>query len=170
MKIDQLERCLTGKLKLRKKDETRHTDYQLRCNGGLIPLPRLLRMSRGSGEITDTNFGGIAKALGLNEHALRDTEGCRIGRPCILLCLTGRLLDFIITRRQADGDAFRPGLIAMVESIELILEDCESTQADAWTPCERKALDRWTEMFEKLRSDAELTLVVNKILALVVHP
>src|SRR5947208_1045608 len=123
MKIKELEKRLTGKLELERNPAAPHTDYRLRCAGRIVSLPTLLRVSHGSGELVDKNLGNVAKALGLNEYLLKEMVGCRVGRPCVLLCLAARLLEFVRRQRQEQGEVFRQGLLAMLQSIELLLTE-----------------------------------------------
>ncbi len=163
MKIKQLDSRLTGKLRLEKNDATRHVDYRLRCAGKIIGLPTLLRVSHGSGELADNNLGGIAKGLGLNEHALKEMVGCRVGRPCVLLCLSAKLLEFVQRQRQEQGEVFRPGLLAMLESIELLLAEPGFEQPRAWTAAERQALERSLATVESLGVDKDCGSIARKL-------
>ena len=93
MKKAELNRCLVGKLRLQRYEGARHVDYRLVCSGNIVPIPTLLRVSHGDGDVAGNNLGGIARALGINEHSAKQMVGCRIGRPCVLLCVSTRLLD-----------------------------------------------------------------------------
>jgi hypothetical protein len=164
MKINELDRCLKGKLHLEQSDPARHADYRLRCSGKIIGLPMLLRVSHGSGELANNNLHGIAKALGLNEHLLKEMVGCRIGRACVLLCLSSKLLEFVEHQRQEQGEVFRPGVLAMLESIKLLLAEPEFAQPITWTGTERKALERSLTTVEGLSSDKDFGLVAKKLI------
>ena len=164
MKIKQLADRLTGKLGLEQNEATRHTDYRLRCAGKIVGLPTLLRVSHGSGELANKNLGGIAKGLGLNEHALKEMVGCRVGRPCVLLCLSSRLLEFVYRQRQEQGEIFRPGLLAMLESIEFLLAEPEFIAPPSWTAAERKALERSLTIVESLGEDKDCAPMANKLI------
>lgn len=163
MKINELNRCLQGKLQMEQREGSRHWDYQLRCAGRILGLPTLLRVSHGSGDLTRTNLSGVAKALGLNEHALREMEGCRISRACMLLCLATNLLAFVHRQKQEQGEIFRPGALAMVQSVEVILKEPEFRVSIEWRPSERRALTRALGILKPMSSDSDLGAIVLKL-------
>jgi hypothetical protein len=81
----------------------------------------------------------------------------------VLLCLAAKLLEFVDRLRQEQGEVFRPGLVAMLESVDLILLDAEGGQAGEWSSAERKALDRLRERTIRMCSDRELGAMARKL-------
>ncbi len=155
MKIRELDGRLTTKLRLRRQEASRHTDYRLYCAGNIVALPTLLRVSHGDGEVANNNVGGIAKGLGLTVRCLKEMVGCRVGRACWLLCMSVRLLDFVVERRTQQGEAFRPGLISMLESVRFLLNEPELNDVGGWSKSELKAFERPRERLTSLMIDAD---------------
>jgi hypothetical protein len=164
MKIKELDRCLRGKLRMEDGASARHTDYRLRCSGRIIGLPTLIRISHGSGELANNNIGGVAKALGLSEHALHEMVGCRVGRACVLLCLSSKLLEFVRRQREEQGEVFRPGVLAMLESVNLLLSEPELVGVLAWNSAEMKALERTRSMIGILSADKDFGSIARKLI------
>lgn len=164
MKIKELESCLSGKLGFEKKAAQRHADYRLRCAERIIGLPTVLRVSHGSGELTNNNLDGIAKGLGINEFALKETVRCRLSRACVLLCLSAKLLEFVERQREEQGEVFRPGVLAMLGSIELLLAEPELAQTPTWRAGERKTLGRGLPTLERLSGDKDFGRVARKLI------
>lgn len=170
MKTAELDRCLRGKLRLQRHDGTRHVDYRLVCAGDIVALPTLLRVSHGNGEVAGNNLGGVAKALGLNEHSAKHMVGCRIGRWCVLLCISARLLEFAKTRYVEEGEVFRPGLLAMLESVSAVTSDEGAVDPSRWTSEERKALERAHSIAEQLAGDPHVGTLAQALARRMVSP
>ena len=91
---------------------------------------------------------------------------CRIGRGCVLLCLSAKLLELVQGQReQQHGDVFRPSLLAMLESIELLLVEPEFAHSPDWTLAERNALKRVLPTVAQLVADNDCGSVARKLMA-----
>jgi hypothetical protein len=91
--------------------------------------------------------------------------GCRIGRACVLLCLATRLLEFIQYLRQQQGELFKPGMVAMLESVEIVLSEPELRTVDTWNGAERKALERLRETATQMCGDRDVGAAARTLLA-----
>lgn len=152
MKSSEVDRFLVRKLKLELKNGRKHDDYRLRLAGGEIPLPMLLTVSRGSGEITSRNLKGLASNVGMTVGGFRDSARCQIGRECVLMCLAFRLLEKaseMVERTTQDPLVYGEFSQRLSESVALILDEIEShrTNADEWTTREEKELARTAKRF-----------------------
>jgi hypothetical protein len=163
MKIKELDARLVGKLQLERSPGTRHSQYLLRLGGRNVGLPTIVCIEHGSGDLSNKTVGSIAKALGLNEHSLKQMVGCRIGRACVLLCLCGRLLQFVHQKFEDQGEIFRPGLLAMIESVELLLAEPSVMGRSAWSRDEQKAFERFRSQIDSLRENRDLGSVSQKL-------
>ncbi len=157
----------TRKLKFELHEGGRHQQFHVRLQNRDLGLPTVLCVSRGDGEADHRNVKGVATALGMRETELLRSEGCHIGRGCVLLMLCSRLLAFICQRAmQLGGSAVaKDGLKAMAESIGLLLQEPEIQGGKPWNSDEQKALDRIKAQIEEAGRDPALAPVARQVLA-----
>ena len=108
---------MTGKAGLTPCERSRHTHFKYARSNGEIPLPMIVAVSRGSGDLPPVAVNGIAKALGLRREELFTSERCEISGPCLHVALVAMLIRHSVQQPQI----FEPEAVA--ESISLIIDD-----------------------------------------------
>ena len=164
MRIDELSDRLDGKLLLQRDQKTKHIHYRMICAGRVIALPAVIWVPYGRGEASNNNVGSVARALGLNERGLKEMVGCRAGRPCVLLCLAAKLLEFGYRQRQEQGELFQPGLRAMIASVEIILAEVGHEAGRKWTSSERDTFGRPAQSLSAFTSDENIGTITKRLL------
>jgi hypothetical protein len=102
LKIREVRAFLVSKKKLQCDafEGANHVIFHLQVAGSRVPLPAVLTLERGSGEISDRNFKGLADDIGLTKKGLEEGVNCTVGRPCLLLCIVSRLLSKFVERQE----------------------------------------------------------------------
>ena len=102
LKIREVRAFLISKKKLQCDafEGANHEIFHLQVEGRRVSLPAVLTLERGSGEISDRNFKGLADDIGLSRKGLEEGVNCTVGRPCLLLCIVSRLLGKLVERQE----------------------------------------------------------------------
>lgn len=149
----EVDRFLTSqKMKMDSKEGRRHTQYILRLKDKKIPLPYLLTLSRGTGQVSQRNLKGLASDLGLSLKGIEEGIRCPMSRECVLLCLTARLLNHVIELHEKDKVTFNETwLIDSGHSVRLVLDEVPGPRSDnpGWSTQETKELQQASIRIER---------------------
>jgi hypothetical protein len=162
IKLLELHRYCSTKLKLKKTEKHRHTNYEIRPNNKMV-LPTLIRISRGSGDAARNNISGIANALGLTYVELQNSVACNIRMECVYLCMCLFLLKYINNSLLIDPLVNMDGAKAMIKSIEFILNEISNVNNKKITENEKKTFERIKKELKSLKLANELVNILNKI-------
>lgn len=167
-KYSEIHRYCGTKMKLSKTEKTRHNCYIVRLSDNIIPLPTLITVSRGNGEIANNNFKGIAKALGLSEFELTDSIGCNLGRECVYLCLCARLLKSTKERIIIDPIVHREEEVIEIDnSINIILKDIFSDKIINFSKNEKNILSKRINDLNDLKKIKLLSKICIKLIEII---
>jgi hypothetical protein len=122
----EVDRILQSKVRLVKTSNANHDHFAFPKTLG-IGLPIILALSRGSGEISETNLKGLADGLGMRKDEFTQSLKCHIGRNVIYLCLASHLLHWIEGRLESDPIVYRDGCRGMNRSVLNLLNQIERT-------------------------------------------
>ena len=138
----EIDKYFTGKLKYA-RDERRHVHFFPCLDGKKLPLPTVIALTRGSGDVADRVVGGIARSLGLRENDFRTSVRCEIGAACVYLCQVGYCIEFCSSSLVLDPQVYRENVMAMEVSISYLLHNGVDLimKAKCWNTKERSALD-----------------------------
>lgn len=170
LKIAEVNRYLGSKLKLERREDSRHTGYVLRVRGEIVPFGTVLRVSRGSGDVDRKNIKGVAECLGMRQRELETSEKCHIGRECVLILLCWHLLDLCRMRLDWGGNVYQEGVKKMIESVDFVLAQQDFTGVKRWSGDERKALTRIRDGVAAMQSKELFQKAVMPILRLIDLP
>ena len=140
MKRSELERTLGTKLQMASDPRRQHVTYTLRIEGKLV-LPQSVRVSHGSGELTDREKGSAARDLFLRERELEVCVKCHIGAQCVFICIAVELLHRVA---EKDPEAMpKSDLSRDSEGIGTLIRVAEAAHMNGrWTPPEKALLER----------------------------
>lgn len=155
-----------GKLKLERHVSSHYVHYRVRLRGRRLGLPSILCISNSEHESDHRNAAVVALSLGLQEPELLRSTACLIGRGCVLLMLSWKLVEFIQLRAtQTRSGAFGwEGATAMAESVRLLLGEPDVVVPAPWSEFEVEALERIREPLAAVQRPGVLAEVANQIL------
>lgn len=84
----------------------------------------------------------VAANLGLDVRGLRAVVARRIGKRCVLICITSRLLGFSRERLDEDGTSLWRGLDPMVASLKVLVSHIGDYTVSKQSSAEHAALKR----------------------------
>lgn len=117
LSTEKIDKFLTGKADLRRCERSRHTHYKLILKSGVCPLPFIVALSRGGGDLPPVAIHGIARALGIRKDELIISERCNISGVCLHIAV----VVLLIKRSIDEPHLFDPIVIA--ESVALMTDD-----------------------------------------------
>ncbi len=165
MNLKEVKKSLSSKLKLRESEHSAHTDYCVVLDNAIIPLPRLIRVSHGSGETPNKQIGGIARGLGMSESNFKTMVKCHIRKSFVDISIAVKLLLTICEDWRNQGDPMRPGMEAMAESIGLVLRtiDPREISSSDKTSGEEKVIVHIRKLLRAVGNDSLFSDLVRQI-------
>ena len=164
MRRRDVDHYLTGKLKYAKK-ECRHTHFLPHLDGREVPLPSIIALPRGTGEVGNNVLGGIAHSLGLREMDLRISMRCEISAACVYICQAGICVERCSRQLVADPNVYKENVMAMKTSIARLVRAAEKLMISAsdWNQNERAALLSMVDRLDRGHLSPELRPMLGEL-------
>lgn len=137
MKTSEIARYYRNKLGL-ETHKKRHIQYTYRAKDGKVPFPPIAHHSHGSGEVNNRTLKNNSSRLGMSLQRFKKSVSCQIGKPCIYLCFTVKLLNDIHNDPVVYGSKRNlPSIMALIEDVE---EMISAPRTKKWNSEELKAV------------------------------
>jgi hypothetical protein len=138
-----LETWLAKKLKYEKNDRRRHIHFLPRIHGRQVPLPTIVALTRGSGDVGDNVVRGIAEALGVRVLDVRRSTKCTVGAACMYVCQAVYCILFCKNCLVLDPTIHQENVAAMGVSVSRLVSAAECIMREGprrWCPDEQSAI------------------------------
>ena len=165
MKRSDLERTLSHKLHFASDTRRQHITYMLRVDGRLV-LPQAVRLSHGSGELTDREKGSAARDLCLKERELESCVQCEVDAQCVYTCMAIELL-WRIAAKDPEATS-RAEMSRDLDGVGALVTLAEShARRPHWSRADKAVLDRVMDHLDDCMSTIQAQELAGRLLRLV---
>lgn len=141
MQFSKVHKALSGKAGMVPFERNRHTEYRY-ASSGAVKLPKLLTISRGSGEISKRNFNGLSSNVGMQFREFERFCSCSVSASLFTISIASGIFLNVWRDYLSCPDVYAPKLSRLISASKLVLKDLNNSTEKDFSVDDKKLANR----------------------------